>query len=280
VVSREGLGGVAAHNNDCSALGGFSSPRLLNGSGAQMPRPLTRRVVLMLTLLVAACASQPPPARQYAPLDFSYLTPLRLNVASTEVQQNFVPSGLPPDVTQYDPINPVAALKLMAGERLQAVGATGRAVFIINDASLIGQGDTITGTFAVTLAVYNSAGERVGYAQATATRQMTGFGEDLRGALYDLTTSLMQQMNVEFEYQVRRSLANWLVSASAVPPGVQQAPLPGAIPASPVPPTPPARPTPATPPPAATPPPSPPPGPPPAPHPAPGGLPPLGPVTE
>lgn len=245
-----------------------------------MPRPLTRRVALILPLLVAACAAQPPPARQYAPLDFSYLAPMRLNVASVEVEQNFVPSGLPPDVTQYDPINPLAALKLMAEQRLQAVGATGRAVFIINDASLIGQGDSITGTFAVTLAVYNSAGERVGYAQATATRQMTGFGEDLRGALYSLTTNLMQQMNVEFEYQVRRSLANWLVSASAAPQGVQQAPLPGATPASPAAPAPSARTAPVTPPPAATPaPPSPPPTAPPAAHPAP-GLPPLGPVTE
>jgi hypothetical protein len=243
-----------------------------------MPRPLTRRVALMLPLLVAACAAQPPPAHQYAPLDFGYLTPMRLNVASIEVEQNFVPSGLPPDVTQYDPINPLAVLKLMAEQRLQAVGATGRAVFIINDASVIGQGNTITGTFAVTLAVYDSAGERVGYAQATATRQMTGFGEDLRGALYSLTTSLMQQMNVEFEYQVRRSLANWLVSASAVPPSVQQAPLPAAPP-SPAPGAPPARTAPVTPPPAATPAPSTAAPSPPAAHPAP-GLPPLGPVTE
>ncbi|MBV8455692.1 MAG: hypothetical protein JO122_03640 [Acetobacteraceae bacterium] len=244
-----------------------------------MPRPLTRRVALMLPLLVAACAAQPPPARQYAPLDFSYLMPMRLNVASVEVEQNFVPSGLPPDVTQYDPINPVAALRLMAEQRLQGVGATGRAVFIINDASVIGQGNTITGTFAVTLAVYNSAGERVGYAQATSTREMTGFGEDLRGALYSLTTSLMQQMNVEFEYQVRRSLANWLVSASAAPQGVQQAPLPATTPASPAAPAPSARTAPVTPPPAATPAPSPAPTAPPAAHPAP-GLPPLGPVTE
>jgi hypothetical protein len=243
-----------------------------------MPRPLTRRVALMLPLLVAACAAQPPPAHQYAPLDFGYLTPMRLNVASIEVEQNFVPSGLPPDVTQYDPINPLAVLKLMAEQRLQAVGATGRAVFIINDASVIGQGNTISGTFAVTLAVYDSAGERVGYAQATATRQMTGFGEDLRGALYSLTTSLMQQMNVEFEYQVRRSLANWLVSASAVPPSVQQAPLPAAPP-SPAPGAPPARTAPVTPPPAATPAPSTAAPSPPAAHPAP-GLPPLGPVTE
>jgi hypothetical protein len=45
------------------------------------------------------------------------------------------------------------------------------------------------------------------------------------GKLYDMTKSLMDRMNVEFEYQVRRSLAGWLLPAGAPPAAVQQQPL-------------------------------------------------------
>ncbi len=239
---------------------------------------LTRRLALAIPLAIplalAACVSQEPSAQtSFTPPDFSYLTPLRLNIAQLEVKQHYIPSGLPPDVSHYDPIDPIAALKLMAEQRLQAVGTSGRAVFAIDNASVIQQGDTLIGAFSVTLTLYAPNGARAGYAQATVTRQIAGFGEDLGGALYTLTSGLLQQMNVEFEYQVRRSLGKWLVSAGAATAPVQQAPL-QAAPAPPPPAAPPPHP-PAPPPPMSAPPPPP---PPPA-HPAP-GLPPLGPVVE
>ena len=43
--------------------------------------------------------------------------------------------------------------------------------------------------------------------------------------LYDMTKSLMDRMNVEFEYQVRRSLGGWLLPGGAPPAPVQQQPL-------------------------------------------------------
>ncbi len=184
-------------------------------------------VALLLVLLLAACGSeQPAPQASFPPLDFSYLPPLALNVATLEVQSQYVPSG-PPDISQYDPAPPEAALRLMATERLKPVGSAGRAVFTIDDAAIVQSGDTITGAFSVTLNIYTSAGVRAGFAQATVTRQLTGVGGDLPAALYTLTRQLMQQMNVEFEYQVRRSLHDWLASAGPTPPPVpQQAPLP------------------------------------------------------
>jgi len=279
------------------------------------PRLLSRRLVLALPLVVAGCVSETEgPPTTFTPLDFSYLPLLRLNVATIEVEQHYIPSGVPPDVSADDPINPVAALTLMAHQRLQAVGTTGRAVFAIDNASVIEQGDTLIAAFSVTLTVYAPNGATAGYAQANATRQTTGFGQDLRTALYSLTSAVMQQMNVEFEYRVRQSLANWLVPLTAVQAPVQQAPLqvsppvvsppPGAPPSGPIPLTPPttappltpppptapptmpaptmapppSAPMPLTPPTAAPPPAAPPPPPPPA-H-APPALPPLGPVIE
>ena len=49
-------------------------------------------------------------------------------------------------------------------------------------------------------------------------------------ALYDLTRQAMQDMNVEFEYQVRHSLHDWIVSADAVEAPVEQTPLGGSGP--------------------------------------------------
>ena len=75
------------------------------------------------------------------------------------------------------------------------------------------------------LEIYPTPGIRSGFAQAIASRQHTGPIDDLRGTLYDVTKAAMDAMNVEFEYQVRRNLGPWLLSASAAPPPVQQQPL-------------------------------------------------------
>ena len=199
-----------------------------------MPRRQARSALMLcaalaLPLALPACVSEttaPPPA---AALDYSTYSKLPLNVASLQIQQNYFASGQPPDVSADDPLNPVTALRQMATERLQTVGASGRAVFSIDNASMIEQGNELIGAFTVTLSIYDDRGTRVGYASATATRQLVGFGEDLRGALYSLTSELMQQMNVEFERQVRRSLGPWLLTAAVTPAPVEQVPLqPGA----------------------------------------------------
>ncbi len=219
---------LTAHATD-HVLDSFSDGTWRAVSG-RISRPVRRRAVLLAALLAASCASETPPvapgAGNFPPLDFSYLLPLRLNVATVEIMQLFVPSGQPPDVTPLDPVQPVAALRLMAQQRLRAEGATGRAVFVINDASLIRQGELITGTMSVELDIFTSGTTRAGYAQATVVRQLTGPVGDLSMALYQFTREMMDQMNVEFEYQVRHALADWLLPAGAVPSPVQAAPLP------------------------------------------------------
>jgi hypothetical protein len=51
----------------------------------------------------------------------------------------------------------------------------------------------------------------------------------MRALLYDLVSATMKDMNVEFEYQVRHSLPDWLQStapAAPAPPPVEQQNLP------------------------------------------------------
>ena len=103
----------------------------------------------------------------YPPLHYGHLTPLRLNVAAIQIEQRYVPSGVAPDVSQLDPMPPVQALRNMAAERLQAFGSSGQAVFVIQEASLIRQRDTLLGSFAVELDVYTSADTRAGLCRGT-----------------------------------------------------------------------------------------------------------------
>jgi hypothetical protein len=184
---------------------------------------LTRRGSLLLPLLLAGCGGGEE--RSYPPLRYDYLTPLRLNVAAIQIEQRFVPSGVPPDVTQDDPMPPARALRAMAEDRLQSLGSADRAVFIIQDASLVRRRDTLSGNLSVELAIYNTPTTRVAFAQASVTGTYTGDLDDLPGRLYDMTKSMMDRMNVEFEYQARRALRSWLLPAGAVQAPVQQQPL-------------------------------------------------------
>ncbi len=187
---------------------------------------LSRRWSLLLPLLLlAACGGDEPP---YPPLHYSYLTPLRLNVATITIEQHFVPSNVPPDVSQRDPVQPVQALRNMAEDRLQAFGSSGRAVFVIQNASLRRQRDTIYGDFAVELDIYTAPTVRTAYAEARVSVVHTGDADE-PATLYNMTKDIMGRMNVEFEYQVRRSLTAWLLPEGAPQPPVRQQPL---IPAS------------------------------------------------
>jgi len=198
---------------------------------------ISRRAVVLSALLAASCATEEaaPAPQLVAPLDFSYLLPLPLNVATIEIEQRYVPQGAPPDASALDPIQPVAALRTMAEQRLKAEGTTGRAVFAINDASLIRQGGLVTGTMSVELDIFGGSGAREGYAQATVVRQLAGATGDLSAALYQFTRQMMDQMNVEFEYQVRHHLSAWVLPAGATPSPVQATPLTPEAPAIPPP---------------------------------------------
>jgi hypothetical protein len=206
-------------------------------------RGWARSVVIAVTLLVAACVQSPPVRTSFPPFDFSYLTKLRLNVATIDIDDAWQPPPDPRQIGAYAPVSPVAALRQMAMDRLSAGGTSGRAVFTITDASLLRVGGRINGSFAVRLTVTNADGTRSAFAEARVARSSTLVDDDpatLRDALYTLVKQAMDDMNVEFEYQVRRTLRDWLQTtapSAPLPPPVQSQdlPPPGAVATPPLP---------------------------------------------
>ena len=188
---------------------------------------LARRSLLLLPLVAAGCSGGdplPPPREGFPALTYNYLTPLRLNVATVD-EAPLPPPGSTDDI---NPAPPGQALIRMAQDRLAAGGTLGRAVFTVDEASITRRGGGLDGVMAVHLDVLTSEGSRAGFAEARVSRRATGIG-DLRAALYDMTVQMMQDMNVEFEFQVRQSLRDWLQQATTAPPpaAVEQQPLDG-----------------------------------------------------
>jgi hypothetical protein len=183
----------------------------------------TRRFVLLLPLALAACGGEEELV--FEPLRYNYLPPIQLNVASISIEQRFVPAGVAPDVSNQDPVSPSEALKAMANDRLQAFGTANKAVSAILDASLTRENDVVIGSFAVSLTILDDSGTQLGFAEARVQSRRTGRLNDIRPVLYDMTKSMMADMNVEFEFQIRHNLKDWLTSGAAPDTPVEQAPL-------------------------------------------------------
>jgi hypothetical protein len=208
---------------------------------------------LGLPVLLTACGGGRPGPVRYAPLGWDYLSPLKLNVAAIDVVDSWTTRAGSREKGFLAPTPPVEALRKMAADRLIPAGTSGRAVFVIEDASIVQSGDTYRGSFAVHLDVTTSDGTRSGYAEARAlrTRSIRDDSPDgVRAELYDMVKQMMSDMNVEFEYQVHRSLRDYLqttapaapepgpverqdlAAPAEVPPPSAAPPLPSAVPFS------------------------------------------------
>ena len=184
---------------------------------------LTRRLALLLPLALAACGREPEPV--FEPVRYNYLPPIQLNVAAIEIEQRFFPAGVAPDVSNQDPVPPIEALKTMANDRLQAFGTGNKAVFAILDGSMTRENDTVIGSMAVSLSILDDTGAQLGFAEARVQSRRSGRVNAVPPALYDMTLAMMSDMNIEFEYQIRHNLKDWLTNTAAPGAPVEQAPL-------------------------------------------------------
>jgi hypothetical protein len=173
---------------------------------------------LVLPGLAAACAalagcSSPPPPQVFPPLDYSYLPPLVLKVASVNVVNNYVPSPEAARLIGEDPAPPAIVLQNTLDRRMVASGAPGSGTVTIQNASIDEVGGNLVGAMTVDVNVSGPGGS--GFVEASVTATETAPNPDAsfnaqQAALYDLTKRLMTNMNVQLQYQLEHHLGTWL----------------------------------------------------------------------
>jgi hypothetical protein len=190
---------------------------------------LTKRRAFLALPLLAACAHEQPagPFVPPGPPSYGHLTPLRLKVGTLEIQEGG--SGTAFLVDESAQLQPADVMLRMAQDRLSAAGGPGKARFLIQTASLTREGGASGGVFSPAsetfrcvmrcqVEIISSEEAILATTSAEATRVATGSVRDAgeRGALAERAVKLAgQDLNVEFEYQLRRHLRAWLQLVAA-----------------------------------------------------------------
>jgi hypothetical protein len=191
----------------------------------------TRRLLLTLgpTLTLLACGEREPPAA-LPPLitGYRHLTPLRLNVVELEVAE---PAPGAVRVSEPAPARPEAEMRRMAEERIIPMGTQGRARFLTSaavftrDGPVPGTGragERLSCRLLCRLEILGAEGAPVAFVEAEARRNRTvpdgtSTAARLRAA-EEIVRGTMDDLNVEFEFQIRRTLRPWLVEGQPTPP--------------------------------------------------------------
>ncbi len=207
---------------------------------------MTRRLLLLAPLALAACAGEPPARVEGPPISYGHLTQLRLDVAGLDLTDRDPMPG-PNDIGRELSPSAAEAVRIMGRDRLAAFGTEHRARFTVTRAQILRErqggggflaadrGERLEARLGARLEVVDGNGRRLGFAEAETTRARTGVESTPAGRRIAAETLLRQAMfdlNTEFEFQIRRALRPYLVDGPgrAAPPagGVQREALPPA----------------------------------------------------
>ncbi|QCE32451.1 hypothetical protein FAI41_02015 [Acetobacteraceae bacterium] len=166
---------------------------------------------------------------------YDFLPHLRINVASLKVIDDATP--LPQNESREMAYTPNELLKDLAKQRFICEGKAGEAVLNIRQASLTRHPDKYDGKIILSLTMENPAFSKTGNLSAEVYKSVTPIhGEKDSDVLLRLTNALLDDMNVEIEYQLRSKFSNWIVkpvaaTKSTIPvsdnvSGIQAQPLP------------------------------------------------------
>ncbi|MCA3396312.1 MAG: hypothetical protein INF85_11790, partial [Roseomonas sp.] len=156
------------------------------------------------------------------PPSYGHLTPLRLKVGRLALQEPA--SGTAMLVEQPAPLQPADVMLRMAQDRLSAAGGPGSARFLIQTARLTRERAAAGGMFSPAsetfrcvmrcqLEIVSDDNITLAAAAAEARRELTGPIHDdaERAEMAERVVKLAgQDLNVEFEFQLRSHLRSWL----------------------------------------------------------------------
>lgn len=197
---------------------------------AALPSRPPRRALLALPalLLPAACGSRQAPEAPLQPVSYGYLTPLPLQVAVLTIDPASPPTP-PGDIGALLSPSPAEAVRIMARDRVSAVGSAGTARFRVTQASLLRTGGAMTCQLACRLEVTGAEPGRGGFVEAAARASVSGADAARVQAAERLLRRTMDGLNVEFEFQAKRNLRDWLVPVAPGSRGALPAPAAGEV---------------------------------------------------
>jgi hypothetical protein len=169
----------------------------------------------VVVLALSGCGGSAPPPQTFAPLDYAYLPPIRLKIASLAINDDYAPSPAAAELIAQDPEPPAEILKRMLQLRLVPDGTPGTGTATIETASVEQVGASYLGTMTVRLDVANSANTRTGFTEATVSVSDTAPPPDagadaVKAALYGITKHMMDAMNVQLQYQIQHDMGYWV----------------------------------------------------------------------
>ena len=175
--------------------------------------------IALLAAGIAGCSSPPPP-QSFPPLNYSYLPPIVLKVATVNVVDQYVPDPNAAQLIGEDPAPPPTVLQTELSRRLVGGGAPGTATATIEAASIDAAGGNLVGAMTVRIDVASADGLHTGFTEATVSHTETApdsdaSQNDMQAALYGMTKQLMDAMNVQLQYQIQHDLAEWVIAGPA-----------------------------------------------------------------
>ncbi|MBP7338148.1 hypothetical protein [Niveispirillum sp.] len=185
---------------------------------------MLRRSLLSLALTAPLLAVLPVAAQSI--VDFSGREAIVLDVASIEVESQYVAPMAPPNIDHELPLTPSDAVRLWASTRLKAGGTQGKARVIIKDASVKeidldrtkgikgwftkDQSQKYEGKFAVDIVVEGTSRGYTGSVSAAVARSTT-VAEDVTLAqrektMTDLVRDLVGDLDTELDKSIRANM--------------------------------------------------------------------------
>ena len=186
-------------------------------------------LISLIFLAVVACET-PIERRAFSEITFSHLPPILLDVAAIDVIVAYEPSLQATNVEHEFPVPPAIAAERWAADRLQAVGASGRAVVTIIEASVVevslkksaglkglfttDQSERYDARIRLAVEAVDSNRQLKSRAEAEAQRSLT-VAENItlsarEKTWFTLTEALLTDFDGAMEEQIRKHLAGFL----------------------------------------------------------------------
>jgi hypothetical protein len=173
--------------------------------------------------LLASCATPPPPRPIFADLRYTAEPPIRLEVSAIEIRDEYQAPFKAPNVDHLFPVPPAKAAENWAHDRLKATGKTGRAIFILKNASVteteLPKSQGLTGALTTepaqrydlalqaTVEIVDDRGLPIRTANVSTTRSQSVL-EDISPnqrdqAWYDMTKAAMAEFGPQLASEIR-----------------------------------------------------------------------------